>query len=238
MLVLALDTATPVVTAGVVRLRLPHEIITAGTAAAPAEPLTLLAEHAASDPHRHAERLMPLVRAAVRDAGTDLAALDAVVVGLGPGPFTGLRVGIITAAALGDGLDIPVHGVGSHDGVAASPAGPSVPVLVVSDARRREVYVSVFSGHGRRVAGPEVLAPAALPAFLAGLTTSPMAQAGAGVWLSGLDLPVRQTGSVAQGLVRAAAGQLLTGTVPGPLTPLYLRRPDVSAPAPAKSVLR
>lgn len=235
MLVLALDTATPVVTAGVVRLSLPREIIAAGTAGTTAQPLTLLAEHTVSDAHVHAERLMPLVRAAVRDAGTDLAALDAVVVGLGPGPFTGLRVGIVTAAALGDGLGIPVHGVGSHDGVAA--VGPAGPLLVVSDARRREVYVSAFDDRGRRVAGPEVLAPAVLPEFLAALTTPPAAQAGAGVALSGMDLPVRETGSTAQGLVRAAARELLTGAVPGPLTPLYLRRPDVSEPAPAKSVL-
>lgn len=239
MLVLAIDTATPVVTAGVVRLLLPHQMIAAG-AVPPVEPLSLLAEHTVSDPHGHAEHLMPLVRAAVRDSGTSLAALDAVVVGLGPGPFTGLRVGIVTAAALGDGLDIPVHGVGSHDGVAASwpPAEPAAPLLVVSDARRREVYGSIFSGDGRRVAGPEVLAPAALAAFLRGATVSPMTQAGAGVELSGLDLPVRELGSTALGLVRAASRRLLTGAVPGPLTPLYLRRPDVSEPAPAKSVLR
>lgn len=236
MLVLALDTATPVVTAGVVRLLLPHEIV--GADGVPAAPVTLLAQHTATDPFAHAERLMPLVRAAVRDAGTDLAGLDAVVVGLGPGPFTGLRVGIVTAAALGDGLGIPVHGVGSHDGVAAAGTDNGRPLLVVSDARRRELYVSVHDGHGRRTAGPAVLAPSALPAFLAALSTPPQAQAGAGVTLSGTDLPVRESGPTAQGLVRAAARELLTGAVPGPLIPLYLRRPDVSEPAPAKSVLR
>lgn len=236
MLVLALDTATPVVTAGVVRLLLPHEII--GADGVPATPVTLLAQHTATDPFAHAERLMPLVRAAVRDAGTDLAGLDAVVVGLGPGPFTGLRVGIVTAAALGDGLGIPVHGVGSHDGVAAAGTDDGRPLLVVSDARRREIYVSAYDDGGRRIAGPQVLAPTALPVFLAALTVPPAVQAGAGVALSGTDLPVRESGSTAQGLVRAAVRELLTGAVPGPLTPLYLRRPDVSEPAPAKSVLR
>ena len=63
---------------------------------------------------------MPLAREALDAAGHTLRGLDAVVVGLGPGPFTGLRVGIATAAALGDGLGIPVHGVPSHDGLARS----------------------------------------------------------------------------------------------------------------------
>ena len=125
MLVLAVDTSTPSVTAGVVRLRRPHEIVAALEAGAvlgdPASrPGELLAEQSVTDPYAHAERLMPLTLAALAEAGHGLKELDAVVVGLGPGPFTGLRVGIATAAALGDGLGIGVHGVPSHDGLARS----------------------------------------------------------------------------------------------------------------------
>ena len=77
-----------------------------------------MAQESLTDPFAHAERLMPLAHQALTGAGITLAELDAVVVGLGPGPFTGLRVGVATAAALGDGLAIPVHGVPSHDGLA------------------------------------------------------------------------------------------------------------------------
>ena len=108
-----------------------------------------------TDPFAHAERLMPLAQAALAEAGHGLEELDAVVVGLGPGPFTGLRVGIATAAALGDGLDIPVHGVPSHDGTARAlaPSSANGRLLVVTDARRREVYLSAYRADGAGV-GP------------------------------------------------------------------------------------
>ena len=82
---------------------------------------------------------------------------------LGPGPFTGLRVGLVTAAAMGDALGIPVYGVGTHDAMAAGLPGR---VLVVTDARRREVYWSLVVD-GVRTHGPEVVAPAVLAERLA-----------------------------------------------------------------------
>ena len=172
MLVLALDTSTPTVTAGVVELRRPHELIAGPTATGGAtggaaiEPVRSLAEHTVTDAFAHAERLVPLARAALAEAGRTFADLDAVVVGLGPGPFTGLRVGIATAAALGDGLGIPVHGVPSHDAMARATGATAPDLLVVTDARRREVYLSAYDGRGRRLLGPLVAAPA-LPALLA-----------------------------------------------------------------------
>ncbi|HKQ42564.1 MAG TPA: tRNA (adenosine(37)-N6)-threonylcarbamoyltransferase complex dimerization subunit type 1 TsaB, partial [Pseudonocardia sp.] len=104
MLVLALDTATPAVTAGVVELT--------------ADGCIQRSVRVTDDARKHAELLMPGVVAACDEAGVALAELAAVVTGAGPGPFTGLRVGMVTAAALGDALGIPVHGVCSLDAIA------------------------------------------------------------------------------------------------------------------------
>jgi tRNA threonylcarbamoyl adenosine modification protein YeaZ len=248
VLVLALDTSTPEVTAGVVALRSPHELIAAlaagqaagGASAAPPRPATVLAQRRTTDPLGHAERLMPLAAEALDEARSTLSDVDAVVVGIGPGPFTGLRVGIATAAALGDALNIPVHGVPSHDGLARSLCPLPDGLLVVTDARRREVYVSGYRADGRRVAGPLVLAPHAVPAALAEHVLAPRHAAGAGVpLLADHDLtvlPGPADGPVL-GLVECALTPLLTGAVPGPVVPLYLRRPDATVPGARKSVL-
>lgn len=247
MLLLAIDTSTPTVTAGVVSLLRPHEMI--GADGAPAgRPVALLDERTVTDAFAHAEQLMPLVVAALAQAGSALSAVEAVVVGLGPGPFTGLRVGIATAQALGDALDLPVHGVGSHDAAArahlhALPQRADGPILVVTDARRREVYLSGYAADGRRLLGPLPVAPAAVPALLAehDLTPSVLVGAGASLLAGVLDVataPAATTDAgISTGLVLAAARALLTGAVPGPLTPLYLRRPDATEPAARKSVL-
>ncbi len=250
MLVLALDTSTPSVTAGVVRLLAPHEIFTAmdggaNSQDAPAPPAVSLAEHVVVDAFAHAERLMPLAGSALAEAGLTLRDLDAVVVGLGPGPFTGLRVGIASAAALGDGLDIPVHGVPSHDATARSVAPWRGDLLVVTDARRREVYLSAYRQDGTRTLGPLVIAPAAVPGMLAehGILPSRIVGSGAGLVpeapVAAPDPPDADPVPAprALGLVQRAAVALLTGAVPGPLTPLYLRRPDATEPGARKSVL-
>jgi tRNA threonylcarbamoyl adenosine modification protein YeaZ len=251
VLVLALDTSTPSVTAGVVRLLRPHEFTEAVHRGVTApQPSELLAEESVSDPYAHAERLMPLAKAALAEAGRTLGDLEAVVVGLGPGPFTGLRVGIATAAALGDGLDIPVHGVPSHDGTARSVASALAArspgrLLVVTDARRREVYLSAYRPDGSRALGPLVIAPAMVPELLTeqGITADYVT--GAGVHLlesqlgQGFNPEPVDSAVIAKslGLVERAAIALLTGAVPGPLTPLYLRRPDATEPGARKSVL-
>jgi tRNA threonylcarbamoyl adenosine modification protein YeaZ len=245
VLVLALDTSTPEVTAGVVALRRPSEPIAAmeaGGAGAGGNPrpAAVLAQRRVNDPHGHAERLMPLAREALDDAGHTLRGLDAVVVGIGPGPFTGLRVGIATAAALGDALDIPVHGVPSHDGLARSLRPLPGDLLVVTDARRREVYLSAYRGDGHRAVGPLVLAPAAVPQVLAehGVSAAHVTGAGASLLIrTDATVLARPADAPAIGLVECAATPLLTGAVPGPLVPLYLRRPDATIPGARKSVL-
>src|SRR5690606_27962213 len=89
---------------------------------------------------RHAEAIGTLLRAALADAGVEPRDVGGVVAGMGPGPFTGLRVGIAAARAFAFGVDAPVHPVVSHDAIAH---GAETRVLVVTDARRREVAWSL-----------------------------------------------------------------------------------------------
>ncbi len=197
-LVLALDTATPAVTAGIVRL----------------EDLTVLAERVTLDARAHAERLTPNVLAALADAALTMADLDAVVVGCGPGPFTGLRAGMATAAAYGHALGIPVRGVCSLDAIGVRTSGD---VLVVTDARRREVYWARYRD-GFRMEGPGVNAPADVDPGPAG------AVAGSPEHAALFRLPLREPAHpTPAGLVAAVADWTAD---PAPLVALYLRRPD------------
>jgi tRNA threonylcarbamoyl adenosine modification protein YeaZ len=248
VLLLAIDTSTPSVTAGIVTILRPHELTEQLHTVPPRKPVELLSEQVFDNPFAHAERLMPLVLAALADSERRLAEVEAVVVGLGPGPFTGLRVGVATAQALGDALDIAVYGVGSHDAVARAHldgvGGETTgEFLVVTDARRREVYLSVYSAKGRRLFGPVPISPASVSGALADNRLSPASMIGAGTPLltgqAGLESvsAISAVGRISTGLALAAARSLLTGAVPGPLTPLYLRRPDATEPGARKSVL-
>ncbi|KZS75617.1 tRNA threonylcarbamoyladenosine biosynthesis protein TsaB [Mycobacterium kansasii] len=197
-LVLAIDTATPAVTAGVVRL----------------DGFVTVAQRVTVDARAHAERLTPNVLAALADAALNMSELDAVVVGCGPGPFTGLRVGMATAAAYGHALQIPVYGVCSLDAIGGQTAGDT---LVVIDARRREVYWARYRD-GVRTAGPAVSAPADVdPGPARAVAGSPEHAA-----LFGLPRcePVYPTPAGLVGAVREWSDS------PPPLMPLYLRRPD------------
>jgi len=211
VLVLAIDTATPAVTAGVLWL---------GTEGTP----ELLASRVTVDARAHGELLTPSARAALAEAGVGFGDLDALVCGAGPGPFTGLRVGMVTAAALGDALGVGVHPVCSLDAIAHQAGGP---VLVATDARRREVYWARYDAGCARVAGPQVGRPADVPT--AGIARAAGAAAGL---LDVALVPPEHPGPV--GLVAVAAGALRSGAPPAALTPLYLRRPDAAEPALGK----
>jgi tRNA threonylcarbamoyl adenosine modification protein YeaZ len=200
-LVLAIDTSTPAVTAGVVADG--H----------------VLAERVTVDARAHAERITPNVLAAIADAGRSMADLNAIVVGCGPGPFTGLRVGMATAAAYGHALGLPVYGVCSLDAIGGQTTGE---VLVVTDARRREVYWARYRD-GVRVDGPEVNAPADVhPGSAQSVAGSPDHAA-----LFGLPC-IEPTYPDAAGLVVAVADW---SQPPAALVPLYLRRPDAKTVA-------
>lgn len=200
-MVLAIDTATPAVTAGVV-----HR--------AGGDGLTVLGQRIVVDARAHAELLTPSVMAALEVAGLTMAELDAVVVGCGPGPFTGLRVGMATAAAFGQALGVPVFGVCSLDAIGGRTTGD---VLVVTDARRREVYWARYRD-GVRFDGPAVNAASDVPVGEAA------AVAGSPEHAALFDLPVIDpTRPSPKGLVASVDDW---SADPGPLVPLYLRRPD------------
>lgn len=231
MLVLALDTATTRITVGVVELGDPV-----------GEPRTL-ARVDREGARAHAELLAPAIDEALRAAGTTRHGLDAVVCGVGPGPFTGLRVGMVTAAAFSDALGLPVHGVGTHTALlhdaTADTAGAAVARLAVTDARRREVFWALAGADGE-VTGPTVGTPADLADHLAGGPAGTVAVGDAAPALAAL-VPgltvVDRPGPSPAALVAVAAPELRTGAT-GPLVPLYLRRPDAVPPGAPKAVRR
>lgn len=155
MLVLVIDTATPYVTAGLVD-------VTSRDA------IRARSSRSVRDSRAHNEVLTPFIMECCDEVGVTPRDLDAVVVGVGPGPFTGLRVGMATAAAFGDALDIPVIGVCSLDGLAWNAVADATQhegetIIVATDARRREVYWATYrisDGHPVRVTEPEVTRPA------------------------------------------------------------------------------
>jgi tRNA threonylcarbamoyl adenosine modification protein YeaZ len=221
VLVLALDTSTDAVVVGLVDMA--------------ASPPTVLVEQSRPGARQHGEQLMPAVLEVCAAAGVGPVDIGAVVCGVGPGPFTGLRVGIASAAALADALGVPAHGVCSLDAV-ASAVELGEPLLVITDARRREVYWATYTG-GRRTNGPAVDTPAALAARVASLGVRRVAGTVAEAHAELLGLPVHPAGTpTVAGLVAVAAPALRAGDLPGPLEPLYLRRPDAVPPSARKRV--
>ncbi|MCB1296469.1 MAG: tRNA (adenosine(37)-N6)-threonylcarbamoyltransferase complex dimerization subunit type 1 TsaB [Gordonia sp.] len=224
--VLVIDTATDSVVTGVATIT--------------ASGVNVLAQRSISDHRRHAELLTTQMGEVLDESGVGRGDLAAVVVGCGPGPFTGLRVGMATAAAFADALGLPAYGVCSLDALAAQVCHdrPDVTtVAVISDARRREVYWARYES-GNRTAGPEVAAPASVTAAVTGVDVA----AGSPVHIEAVGLVVNaEAPSVPTvfGLATAAAAAVLSGSSPEPIVPLYLRRPDaVERQRPAKAALR
>jgi len=149
VLLLALDSSTPRVTVALVDV------------AADAS-TRVLAEHADDVGNRHGELLAPAIATVLAAVGAKPGDLGAIACGLGPGPFTGLRVGIVTAASLADGLNVPAYGACSLDALALAHRGNGR-LLAVTDARRKQVYWALYDEDGRRVDGPEVSAPTEVP---------------------------------------------------------------------------
>ena len=183
------------------------------------------------DPRRHAEVIGPLLAEVV--AGAPRATV--VACGVGPGPYTGLRVGIATALALGVAWGVPVHGLCSLDAVAAEALAkrPGQPVTVAVDARRSEVYWASYDSEGRRVTGPRV-GPA--DASQGAVTSHPHA-----VWVARQVQDLLRAGRVpteidapldAHGTDTGATAQALAGADLLLPRPLYLRRPDAVAALP------
>jgi tRNA threonylcarbamoyladenosine biosynthesis protein TsaB len=199
-----------------------------------------LARRDVADPRRHAEILAPGIDQVLAETGHSIDEVTDVAVGVGPGPFTGLRVGLVTADVLGHVLGVPVHGVGSLDALAlaavrSGAVGEDEEFCVATDARRREVYWARYRG-ARRADGPGVVAPAQLPRH-----DLRVVGRGARLYPDELGpevepLDVSAT-DVAELAVAALAGDARVETLLPP-RPLYLRRPDAVEPGARKRVLR
>jgi tRNA threonylcarbamoyl adenosine modification protein YeaZ len=214
VLLLALDTATPAVTVAL------HD----GSA--------VVAELCTVDPRRHGEVLAVLVDQVLRKAGADRSDLTAVAVGTGPGPYTGLRAGVVTAQVVGSALQIRTDGICSLDVIAvqAAPGADGSDFLVATDARRREVYWAHYTADGERAAGPYVDRPADVRADL------PVAGEGAVLYPELGRRPLAPRYPAAGQLASLAVGRITAGLPPDLAEPLYLRRPDAREPGRPKRV--
>jgi tRNA threonylcarbamoyladenosine biosynthesis protein TsaB len=203
---LAFDTATPYVTVAL------HD----GE--------SVVAEARSGQRMRHGEQLAPLIEGVLRDAGVVRQDLTALAVGTGPGPYTGLRVGLVTARTLAMVLELPAYGVCSLDPIALEAAeglGHSTSFVVATDARRKEVYLAAYDEHGTRVSGPVVDRPAAVA------TDLPVAGEGASLYPEAFGRPVAPALPSAGWLARAVVEERVELTDP---VPRYLRRPDATVP--------
>jgi tRNA threonylcarbamoyladenosine biosynthesis protein TsaB len=225
VLVLGFDTATPAVSVAV------HD------------GARVVGEAFAVDARRHGELLAPMIAKVMADAGAARADLTAVAVGVGPGPYTGLRVGVVTARVLGAVLGIPVYGVCTLD-------------LIAADARRKEVYWARYDGHGRRLEGPLVGPASSIP----GAPELTVAGTGGQLYPEAFGAATGPAYPRAGTLCEIVAAQLDERSGPDPVRardgatpatragavrawtpllaaePLYLRRPDAREPGPPKRV--
>ena len=208
MLLLAFDTATPAVTVAL------HD------------GQRVLAETVTVDARRHGELLAPSIAKVVADAGAEPGDLTAIVTGVGPGPYTGLRVGVVTARVFGRTLALPVYGVCTLDVLAgaAVPAAAGREFLAVTDARRKGLYWGRYDGSGSRISGPAVSRPAEIPDG----AVLPVAGQAATLYPEQLGEPIWREHPSAAVLAELAAERL---AFPGPGWRFY--GPSRVVPAPA-----
>lgn len=199
MFLLALDTSTPVISVALVRNGL------------------VVREAAFGEPggqQMHGEKLAPLIAEVMAD--TAFRELDGIAVGTGPGPYTGLRVGLVTAETLAHVADLPVFGVSSLDALAHGRrrAGVDGPFTVGIDVKRKEYAIATYDEHDHAISGPE-LVPAAEAMVVIGAAATPHAADVALV-----------------AIFRALRGE------DQPVVPLYLRHPDATVSTSKKSTVQ
>jgi tRNA threonylcarbamoyladenosine biosynthesis protein TsaB len=206
-MLLAFDTSTPAVTVALV------------------DDDRVLASITHVDPLRHGELLAPTIEQVLAQAWVKPADLDLIAVGVGPGPFTGLRVGVVTAQVMAAALGVPVTGVCSLDILAMK--GPAEGEFVVAtDARRKEVFFAHYRD-SRRVSEPQVARPTDVATSLPTLGAGPRLYPDAFPHAYGPELP--DATDLALGLSRGRLHALA-------VAPLYLRRPDTTEPGSRKRV--
>lgn len=216
MLILAFDTATSAVTVAL------HD----GS--------RVLAHESLVDSRRHGELLAPAITRALAAAQATMADVTTVAVGIGPGPYTGLRAGLVTARVFGSTLDIEVDGVCTLDIIAAQAreAAGGREFLVATDARRREVYWARYAPDATRIDGPQVGLPAELPAGYRIAGEGPLLYSGLAAGTEAME-PRYPAAAV---LAQLSADRIVAGLPPGAAEPLYLRRPDAREPGRPKRV--
>jgi tRNA threonylcarbamoyladenosine biosynthesis protein TsaB len=208
---LALDTSTPLVSVALL------------------DDDRIVANATSERPMQHGERLAPMITEALESVGAIRQDVTAVAVGVGPGPFTGLRVGLVTARMLGVALGVPVYGASSLDvlAVRAVDEGVAEPFLATLDARRKELFWASYDADGTRVDGPHVERPAAMPDDLLVVGAGPVVFPGTFARTAAPTVPDAGT------LALAVAGERVELVDP---EPVYLRRPDAVVPGPPKKV--
>ena len=171
----------------------------------------ILSESSSVDTRGHAENIGALLQEALTSAGITATDVTHVVMGVGPGPFTGLRVGMAAAEALAHSRSLPLFPVVSHDAESLG-AGD---VVIVTDARRGEVAYSVYQGESvfRRVRGPALARPENLERELGEYSS-----------LSRIEVDAISAGKLGQ----VAHAYLAAGVAPESRAPQYLRAPDVT----------
>lgn len=192
------------------------------------------ASSTADGERRHVEALAPAIAEACRVAGVSLDELEALAVDVGPGLFTGMRVGIATVQGLALALRLPVHAVSSLDVLAFPLRHESCPVAAVVDARRGEVFAAVYRA-GVRLAGPACITPAALAEQLAALAPCLAAGDGAGRYepaLKQVGVEVIAAPPTAQAALQLALADRAAGAPEldaAEVKACYLRSPDARA---------
>ena len=175
----------------------------------------------------HQERLAPLVREVMAEADLPFDRLHRIGATVGPGSFTGLRVGVAFAKGMASALGVPAIGVGVLEALAEGSTGL---VASVIDARRDQVYLQVFDGAAALMA-PDVLSVAASLAWLEELAVRrPLTLLGSGAPLLGSAFPTAEV-RIPEGCDPRAVARLAAARPVAPIRPLYLRAPDARLPA-------
>lgn len=183
-----------------------------------------LTQSQAVDHGMQGELTAELISQVVANSGIEISEITDVVVGVGPGPFTGLRVGLVTAAVFAHARGIPIQGICSLDAIAFDYGKPCV---VVTDARRKELYWARYED--KRIGEPQVSKPEDL---LAQFPDSEFVGPGAQLYPDFISGKVSElkAGSLAR-LFASGTAQLVD------VSPMYLRKPDAVEPTTRKSVL-